>query len=67
MELDKILPYDLRRFGIEEVARVGLIQSEETMGLGKRGRAQIGDAINLARIFAPPNSSSSSLGLRKRF
>ena len=48
-ELDKILPYDLRRFGIEEVARVGLIQSDETMGLGKRGRAQIGDAINLAR------------------
>ena len=48
-ELDKILPYDLRRFGIEEVARVGLIQNEETMGLGERGRAQIGDAINLAR------------------
>src|SRR5277367_82845 len=48
-ELDKILPYDLRRFGIEEVARVGLIQSEETMGLGEKGRAQIGDAINLAR------------------
>src|SRR5271156_5856558 len=48
-ELDKILPYDLRRFGIEEVARVGLIQSDETMGLGEGGRAQIGDAINLAR------------------
>lgn len=48
-ELDKILPYDLRRFGIEEVARVGLIQSKETMGLDERGRAQIGDAINLAR------------------
>src|SRR5277367_6289665 len=48
-ELDKILPYDLRRFGIEEVARVGLIQSDETMGLGEKGRAQIGDAINLAR------------------
>ena len=48
-ELDKILPYDLRRFGIEEVARVGVIQSDESMGLGERGRAQIGDAINLAR------------------
>ena len=51
-ELDKILLYDLRRFGIEEVARVGLIQSDETMGLGERGRAQIGDAIILPRFRA---------------
>jgi hypothetical protein len=48
-ELDKILPHDLRRLGIEEVARVGVIQSDESMGVGERGRAQIGDAINLAR------------------
>src|SRR5271155_4042392 len=48
-ELDKILPDDLRRFGIEEVARVEGIQSDESAGLGERGRARIGDAINLAR------------------
>ena len=56
-ELDKIPPYDLRRFGIEEVARVGLIQSDETMGLGEEGARRLAMQSILPEIFVLPNLS----------
>ena len=68
-ELDKILPYDLRRFGIEEVARVGLIQSDETMGLGKEGARRLamrsilhGISRHRIRPHHPLGSGSASSG-----
>jgi Undecaprenyl-phosphate glucose phosphotransferase len=48
-ELEKILPYDLRLLGIEEVARVAVVRNDEGAKLGEKGRTQINHAINLAR------------------
>ena len=48
-ELERLTPNDLRRFGMQEVARVGVIQSESGKGLNGRGRIQVTAAIALAR------------------
>jgi Undecaprenyl-phosphate glucose phosphotransferase len=49
LELERLASSDLRRFGIEEVARVGVLQGDGGGGLGERGRLQIASAIALAR------------------
>jgi putative colanic acid biosynthesis UDP-glucose lipid carrier transferase len=48
-ELERLAPPELRRFGIEELARIGLIQSDKDRGLGQGARTQIAGAIALAR------------------
>lgn len=48
-ELERLPPYGLRQFGIEEIARIGLVEPDENNGLGETGRAAVSRAIVLAR------------------
>jgi putative colanic acid biosysnthesis UDP-glucose lipid carrier transferase len=48
-ELEKLEPSDFFQFGVDEIARVTLTPSGRVTGLGERGRAQIAQAIDLAR------------------
>ena len=48
-ELEKLAPHDLRGFGVEELARIGVRQSDATKGLGEAGRARVAGAIELSR------------------
>jgi exopolysaccharide biosynthesis polyprenyl glycosylphosphotransferase len=41
----------LRHFGTEQIARIGVTQSEKGKGLSERGQAQVASAIELAREF----------------
>jgi Undecaprenyl-phosphate glucose phosphotransferase len=49
LELERLAPSDLRRFGIEEVARIGVIRSNDGKGLSESARGRITSAIDLAR------------------
>jgi Undecaprenyl-phosphate glucose phosphotransferase len=48
-ELDYLDQSDLRQFGMEEIARVGVAQGNSGNGIGEKGSAQIGRAIAIAR------------------
>jgi len=48
-ELERLRHNDLLQFGIEEIARVGVIQSDAGTGLSQSSSAQIARAIGLAR------------------
>ena len=50
-ELERLAPSDLRRFGIEEMARVGVMRSDGGKGLGERARERVAGAMDLARKF----------------
>jgi Undecaprenyl-phosphate glucose phosphotransferase len=50
-ELERLPRSELRHFGTEQIARIGVTQSEKGKGLSERGQAQVASAIALAREF----------------
>jgi putative colanic acid biosysnthesis UDP-glucose lipid carrier transferase len=48
-ELERLPSSQMRHFGTEEIARIGVTRGDQGQGLGERGRAQVAGAISLAR------------------